>query len=313
MALGETGQHDFVIRNTGAAPLKLAKGPTQCKCTLTGLKEQDLAPGGEAKIHLEWTPKSLGPFNQSATIWTNDPEHAEISLSVEGEMMSEIVTEPENNWVLGTIQTGQENQFTGAIYSAIYNEFEITGIETSTDRLTVTSQPLTDQEKSEHQALSGYRLRGSIRATDTAGPIRETVTVLTNLEKHPQFEFQVTGNQSGPVLVIAPGWYAGSHLLQLGIIDAQQGKTQKLTLMVEPFDGQLELTEIKATPSFVKVSLQPEENAGNARRRRYSLTLEIPPGIPPGIWLSDKLGKILMQTNHPLQPEMEINLDMEIR
>jgi hypothetical protein len=63
-----------VIRNVGQGPLKLAKGPTNCKCTVAGLKDQEIPPGGQASIRLEFTPNDLGPFRQGATIWTNDPE-----------------------------------------------------------------------------------------------------------------------------------------------------------------------------------------------------------------------------------------------
>jgi hypothetical protein len=32
-----TGEHEFVIRNTGNAPLTLKRGPKSCKCTLSKL------------------------------------------------------------------------------------------------------------------------------------------------------------------------------------------------------------------------------------------------------------------------------------
>ena len=40
-----SGTHKFVIRNKGTAPLKLAKGPTSCKCTLGTVANGYLEPG----------------------------------------------------------------------------------------------------------------------------------------------------------------------------------------------------------------------------------------------------------------------------
>src|SRR5688500_8060497 len=49
--------HAFIIRNEGDAPLKLEKGETTCKCTVSDLKGNSLAPGEETEVLLEWTAK----------------------------------------------------------------------------------------------------------------------------------------------------------------------------------------------------------------------------------------------------------------
>ncbi|MFI4874394.1 MAG: DUF1573 domain-containing protein, partial [Blastopirellula sp. JB062] len=77
----EKSSHTFTIRNVGDAPLQLEVGDSSCSCTLAGLEEAGVAPGEETHIKLEWTLKfKEGPFRQSATILTNDPNRREVQF-----------------------------------------------------------------------------------------------------------------------------------------------------------------------------------------------------------------------------------------
>ena len=58
MQRGTSKSHEFVIRNVGNAPLKIWKGTTSCKCTDFVVPEGAIAPGGSAKVKLEWSAKS---------------------------------------------------------------------------------------------------------------------------------------------------------------------------------------------------------------------------------------------------------------
>jgi hypothetical protein len=313
MAMGATGKHDFLVRNVGKAPLKLAQGPTQCKCTIAGVEQQEIPPGGETTIHLEWKPTETGLFHQGATIWTNDPENSELRLNVEGDVVADVTVEPQNNWVLGNIRVNQEHPFEGRIHSALFEDFEITDIQVSSEQLEVRAIPFSEEEKRIHNALHGFRLEGVFRASEQAGRVQETVTVRTSLEDYAEFEFTVTGNQSGPIVIIGPDWYAGRHLLRLGSIRAEEGKTHRLTFMVEPFGEELEITEVQARPGFVKVTLEKDPERSTPQRERYAFTLEIPSGSPHGIWQAQAPGELILKTNHPRQPELQINLQMEVR
>jgi hypothetical protein len=80
-----TASHPFVIRNAGAAPLELNLGPTTCKCTVGGLSNRHVPPGGFATVTLEWnTGRKQLEFAQSAIVYTNDPLNKAIELTVEG-------------------------------------------------------------------------------------------------------------------------------------------------------------------------------------------------------------------------------------
>ncbi len=312
MILGTTQSHDFVIRNTGDAPLKMAKGRSQCKCTVSGLATKEIAPGEEASIQLSWTPKTTGAFTQGAIIWTNDPENTEFIIEVEGDMYTEIVQEPENNWVLGTLQKDEPQQIEGAIFSSVLKDFKITGIESSSEFVEVDFRPMSPENMEVGKAISGFEIFGTVRSDGKAGKLKETITVTTNSESHPSLTYTVTATKPGPLQVVGPGWYANRQLLDLGTVSAADGKTQKLIWMVVPGDQPLEIKQISANPPFLKVSLTAATDNTNQKRERYTLTVEIPPNADKGNWPLEQPGNLILETNHAMIGKFEIEVALKV-
>ncbi len=313
MAMGQVGSYDFVIKNEGEAPLKLAKGEVQCKCTVSGLKENEIPPGGEASIHLEWEPKSIGQFGQGAVIWTNDPESVILEIRVEGNMVTEINIIPESGWVLGPISSDKPTTFKGEIATAFYDSFEITSVETSSDNIKLKTEPMSPFELDQRELKVGYHLIGEYHPAEESGEIRGSVTVNTSLENKAKFVFNISGNRTGPLKIFGKDWVAGRQRLIFGRIDSVKGKTERLTLLIESSEKPLEVTDIQIQPAFVKVKVQAEENLENAKRQRHTLIIEVPAGSPKGIWTTAKPGKIVISTNHPKVKEISLNLVMTIQ
>ncbi|SFH86902.1 DUF1573 domain-containing protein [Planctomicrobium piriforme] len=312
MALGKTGEHDFVVKNIGTAPLKLAKGPVQCKCTVSGLKEQEVPPGGEAMIHLAWTPKDIGPFAQVATIWTNDPEQDHFTVGASGTMYPEIQVKPDNGWALGPISNSNDVPLVGSLESPVIEKFSITKIEPSSDRVELEAVPYTAEELKEKDLLSGYHFLGRLKGIQNPSSIQESITVHTDLADHPKYEFPITGSRTGAVTIIGPTWFAGGPLIDLGTVSAEKGKEFKLTLMVNPGEEELKFTDVKINPGFVQMKLKPEQTGKELSRERYSLIITVPPGSPKGNWIASKPGQFLIKTNHAQIPELDIKLHLNV-
>jgi len=312
MALGATGEHDFVVKNVGTAPAKIARGPVQCKCTVAGLKDQEIPPGEEIRIHLAWTPKDIGPFSQSATIWSNDPDNLEIKLIVTGELFPEVNIAPQNGWSLGPISTSEKIPLIGFIESAVYNTFKITEIVKSSDRVQMEAIAYTENELQERAVLSGYHLRGHLVGIETPQPISELITVHTDLKNLPKFELPVNGTRTGSITIIGSNWYSGNRLLDLGMVSTGKGKEVKLTVMTPPAEEELKLLEVKANPGFLSATLKPEQVGKELARERYSLFVKVPPDSPKGVWPEGTPGTLLLKTNHPLVPELEIKIELTV-
>ena len=312
MLLDETGRHDFVFRNTGKVPLKIAKGPAQCKCTVSGIATDEIPPGAEATVHLEWKPKTLGNFGQQAVIWTNDPESPAIALRVEGIMHQEVVAEPANGWVLGTVSKNEPAEFKAAIFSAIRKDFHILKAEATSPSITLTWRELNDEEKAASGTDYGFAIEGSLAPDGTVGRFHERVTVTTDLEKHPTFKFDLTANRQGPISFVGKEWISGNQQLDLKDIDQSQGKSSQVTMLIDRFDGQLEFKEIKTNPGFLEVDVTAAENNGGSSRDRYTLTVKVPPDSPLGIWGKGHNGSIVIETNHPDVKEISLSVQMDI-
>ncbi len=88
MGINEEKKHAFRIENKGQAPLVIAKGPTECKCTISNVSNHEVAPGGFAEVEIDWTPREPDPvFEKTAIIWTNDPALSEIHFGVSGKVV----------------------------------------------------------------------------------------------------------------------------------------------------------------------------------------------------------------------------------
>ena len=61
MGINETRKHSFRMENQGRVPLAIAKGPTECKCTISKLTTREVPPGGFAEIEIAWTPREADP------------------------------------------------------------------------------------------------------------------------------------------------------------------------------------------------------------------------------------------------------------
>ncbi|HBL30687.1 MAG TPA: hypothetical protein DD490_27950, partial [Acidobacteria bacterium] len=91
---GDKLTHDFVIRNEGTAPLQITDVHAQCGCTVVDYTKT-IAPGESGKVHAEVDTATFnGPIAKSVTVFTNDPEKAQIELTVRAVVEPQIQARP---------------------------------------------------------------------------------------------------------------------------------------------------------------------------------------------------------------------------
>lgn len=314
LAVSATGRHDFMIRNEGTAPLKLAKGTTTCKCTGFSLGLLEIAPGASAPIHLEWEKhEPQKEFSQTATIWTNDPEHPKFELEVTGDVVPTLMVVPEGVWTIGALSENSTNTVKGYIAAYQVDSFEITGIETSADFVTVQATPLGEQMLKDSGALSGYELVCTVAPKMPAGNFRERVKVNLTIPDAPQVQFYVQGSRIGPFQVIGPGWTQSVNTLNMGRCKAAEGKKVQISLFATPpANGALEFGEPQVTPPLLKVSVRRDESfSTSGGRQRYHITFEAPPGVAAGRWQKDTAIQVVLPCNHPEVASLKLNVDFQ--
>ncbi len=117
MEPGTKGEHTFVVKNTGTAPMTLEVIGSTCKCTIGKLDKSELQPGEETNINLTWDVKSTSEqFGQSAILKSNDPIRGEFHLKVKGTVISQMTMVP-RTLSFGQVESGENIKLEGILYS----------------------------------------------------------------------------------------------------------------------------------------------------------------------------------------------------
>ena len=91
---GEVVIHDFVVKNSGGAPLRIEKIKPSCGCTTVGGEGQVIAPGATGKITLKVdTKKFSGTIRKTAQISTNASKISQ-TLTMTGKIETAVLIEP---------------------------------------------------------------------------------------------------------------------------------------------------------------------------------------------------------------------------
>jgi hypothetical protein len=86
--------HQFVLKNTGQAPLKIENVDPDCACTVAQY-DQTIPPGGQGQITLSIKPYSvMHQFRKQTKVALNDPAKPEVVLALTGTVKPLIEIKP---------------------------------------------------------------------------------------------------------------------------------------------------------------------------------------------------------------------------
>jgi hypothetical protein len=303
MDLGQTGEHRFVIRNEGEAPLKLHKGPTTCRCTLSNLVDDAIPPNGQGEVALTWEPRVGGDdVRQSATIFTNDPENRELKLVVTGKVLAFAAVTP-SPLLFPEVQPGQSATRRALIFSQAWDHFEIAGIDSAGPDMSweVTPAPQAIVEKID--AKAAYVIEVTVPAGLPAGDFGGQLAVRVAFPRHPEagdvrtLRLDVVGKVAGSVAIYHPRIRNG----QFDLGQWREGETFKerfpVYLRGEHVDAQI--VELRAEPDFV-VLRHVQGDRLSDQLAVHTLELEVPGTALPS-WYT---GRLVVVTDHPTNPEV---------
>jgi hypothetical protein len=329
MEVGQEDRHTFVLTNKSTErDLIIKKGPTTCKCTISSLDQDSLKPGESTEIELIWTPKAVIPvFEQTAEIWTSDPENKTILLKIAGNVQEAISLSPRNQWSVGSLEGDKPQTISGVISSQVYDNLEIINIENTSDIVSVKKQKLEKSELDEKFLKVGYRITATVTPKNKVGRFNEKFVIQTRIidpktkkEKIAKFPVQIVGSRVGPVIFRAmPGvkWSSLAMTLRLGRFKASEGKSAVLNLFVaESKEGPLKVNKVSSHPTFLTATLkrmggikESKEPIEPGRRVQYQLTFSVPAGSPPASHELKKRATITLETNHPKAKTMKFSVD----
>lgn len=68
---GADGACEFIVSNTGTAPLTITRCKGSCGCTVPKCEKAPIKPGETSTISVKYDTKRVGPINKSVTITSN--------------------------------------------------------------------------------------------------------------------------------------------------------------------------------------------------------------------------------------------------
>ena len=163
-----TVKHTFKIENRGTSPLQLIAGDTSCKCTLSDLGTQWVAPGESTDVTLSFNSGSTREaYRQYAVVFTNDPQRPEFQLTVIGRVRH-VFTSNQQELVFTDIEPGRVLDRKIQVYSQVWPFFELASISTETPGVSWEVEPMGADALGLVEATSGWNLKLSLTAPSQA-------------------------------------------------------------------------------------------------------------------------------------------------
>lgn len=314
----QTGQHDFLFRNEGTMPLRIAAGGTSCSaCTITSLNKTLIAPGETAPVTVQWTPSSNDTeFRKEAYILTNDAQRPTVVLVVKGKVVEPVRLTP-TEITLGSVTASNELKAEAKLVRELGDDFRILSHSLSNadsaDHFTVSIEPLTAEEAKSESVLSGYRVAVNIKPGLPLGPILQTITLHTNRPGNQKFEIPIRGHVVSDISILSNRMFdSHNNILTLGIVKREAGKKATLPILIKgPHRDTVELSVGDITPAAnLKATLGEAKSINEGAVRMVPLQIEVIKDGPlvsltGGVERSD-YGRIVIKTTHPEAKELQV-------
>ncbi|WP_425613399.1 DUF1573 domain-containing protein [Anatilimnocola sp. NA78] len=309
------GEHVFQLRNDGDQPLRLEKGQTTCKCTMSEMKDGDLKPGETAPIKLNWTAKTGDmEFSQSAEIKTSDPRQPLVRLHVHGKIIDALRAD-RAHLSLGSFSASEDTLGKFKVFSFRGDQQLAVAMHDFVKTETAGSfsaefRDLDEAELAEEKgAKSGVEVAIRVKSGLPLGTVAQTIRLTTNLAETSPLEIPIEGRVVGDIVVVGPGVASEQSIIPIGAVTAGKSKTITVHVIVKgPHRHNTELQIKNVEPKDLQVKLG-EPSTDNPQVARYPLTVTIPADTKPISKLGTTLetaGVIRLSTTHPLIKEFVI-------
>jgi hypothetical protein len=316
MAQDSPGKHSWTIKNSGKGPLQVTLGHTDCSCTVAKLAPKKNAegvttenvtvsvePGKTEPIDVEWNTRQInGAYRKTATIITNDPEHPEIKLAVEGKVFPAVSIRPSDSTVqFLTVPNSDIHERKIAVYSNVQPDFRITRMAVSnSDLLAVSSKPLTPDEAKALETAGGYQVTVTLQKTGKIGPFAEEMVLETDIPSKPRMALAVLGKLEGPVTLLP-------EKIRIRGITTSSGGSQEMTIWAR-LDGETKF-EVARKPKELEIAFEPVALPAGTKGTKTKMIVKVPPGTANEHIDED----IILKTSNPLASEIRVPVDILIR
>jgi hypothetical protein len=309
-----SGTHVFAVRNDGSAPLTLKAGDSSCKCTVGSVSQRAIAPGETGEVTLEWnTGNKVTYYQHWAVVYTNDPEHAQLTFMVKGVVRQEILFAPVDI-DFGELSPDVILEGQTIVHSPTLEQFTIASVECSHETFDYEFEPAPADVRERLQAKQAYIIRARTPKYLPRGHFQETLHV--RIKKRPEdekaepFEVVLHGSVLGRITIVGRDIDTGGDII-IGPLHYGRGATAKFKLRVRDEQRDLGVRKIEVHPAFLQVSLTPCGESG-AESGLYDLTVEVPKYSKPCAFRGNDMATIRLVTNHPRISDINLGVDFSV-
>ena len=303
------GRHVFTVRNDGDEPLRLQKGPTTCKCTLSKLAQNEVLPGGEAFVTLDWNTGRTQFYSHEAAIYTNDPATPVLRFRVHGTVRKLLGTIPED-FSLANLRPDKEHKAEIIVYSLVWNSFKIVAGHSSSDLLSWSIEDFDHETLDD--ATAAQRIKFTVPAGLPSGAFAERLqfTVRPADGEETTLDVPLTGRVPRRLAVMGSG-VQSDGVIDLGQMYVGERLKKRFLLKVRDEDRDLIATHIKCEPEFVSAIILPYE--GSTQDAGLStLEIEVPRDAPPCSYLGVPMGTLHVDFDHPRIQSLDLKVKFAI-
>lgn len=83
---GDNGAREFVLTNTGNAPLIISNATGSCGCTVPVWPKEPILPGQKATIKVSYDTNRTGSFTKTVQVVSNAPNNTDV-LQIKGNVL----------------------------------------------------------------------------------------------------------------------------------------------------------------------------------------------------------------------------------
>lgn len=289
---GDKIVHDFVIKNEGDADLQITNVQPACGCTVAEF-DKVIKPGQTGKVHAVIDSSTFsGPISKGVSVFTNDPEHPQIELTIHAKVEPYISIKPGYARYITVQGEPLEGNIAQTLWAPDGTSWDITGVDSPYPFLAVTFHEAKPEERLPDAKGKQWKVEMKLSNQAKVGPLSDYVTVHTNHPKQKIVQIPVSGFVRPVVATTPPN-------ADFGKIEIKEPIKKALNIRnfaTEP----IKVTSIDPTlPKGIETKLETLEEG-----REYQVRIILNPELAKGPFL----GKLVIHTDSPKVPTLEVEV-----
>jgi hypothetical protein len=280
---GEPIRQEFVIRNSGDAPLEITEVKPSCGCTVA--KYDRLIPaGGTGRVEMVVETDAFGGgIAKSVTVFTNDPANPRLNLVVKALIREPVVARPGYARFM-TVQGQSAEASVQTVFATDGTRFEVLAVESPYSFVKATH----GREEGDD---GRWQVELSLDRGAPTGALADYVVVRTDHPEQAEVKIAVSGLVR-PIITVAP------KVADFGRRELAEPQSKSLEVKNLGTPA-VELTEATSDVEGLEAVIEQVEEG-----RHYRIQLTLTDALPKGAFE----GRLTIKTSSATQPVVEVPL-----